>query len=145
MACGAVQIPLVMFLLTHAYFCLYHALSNIVIRRDVARDRKLGDSCKPSHGWRSHLCAGVCHGGHGDIHHITGAHWFCVLTGVFCPLIVLAVKQLTSGRTNAVLQQAWRCAVSILCSQGPRSHVHSWQSLLRHLFLGQLSCILYYG
>ena len=27
------QIPLVMFLLTHAYFCLYHALSNILIRR----------------------------------------------------------------------------------------------------------------
>ena len=34
-ACGAVQIPLVMFLLTHAYFCLYHALSNIVIRRTL--------------------------------------------------------------------------------------------------------------
>lgn len=30
------QIPLVMYLLTHAYFCLYHALSNMVIRRTLA-------------------------------------------------------------------------------------------------------------
>lgn len=38
------QIPLVMFLLTHAYFCLYHALSNVVIRRTlwVARARGAG-------------------------------------------------------------------------------------------------------
>jgi hypothetical protein len=29
------QIPAVMYLLTHAYFCLYHALSNLVIRRTL--------------------------------------------------------------------------------------------------------------
>jgi hypothetical protein len=29
------QVPIVMFLLTHAYFCLYHALSNVLIRRTL--------------------------------------------------------------------------------------------------------------
>ena len=27
------QIPLVMYLMTHAYFCFYHALSNVLLRR----------------------------------------------------------------------------------------------------------------
>ena len=37
-----VQIPLVMFGLTHAYFCLYHALSNVVIRRTLTAARAKG-------------------------------------------------------------------------------------------------------
>eukprot|EP00892_Ulva_mutabilis_P002606 jgi/Ulvmu1/12346/UM089_0030.1 len=36
------NIPLVMFGLTHAYFCLYHALSNIVIRRTLAAAKARG-------------------------------------------------------------------------------------------------------
>ena len=36
------QIPLVMFLLTHAYFCLYHALSNIAIRRTLLATKHWG-------------------------------------------------------------------------------------------------------
>lgn len=36
------QIPLVMFMLTHAYFCLYHALSNVVIRRTLSFVRGRG-------------------------------------------------------------------------------------------------------
>lgn len=31
--CGAAQVPLVMYLMTHAYFCFYHAISNLVLRR----------------------------------------------------------------------------------------------------------------
>lgn len=27
------QVPLVMYLMTHAYFCFYHAISNLVLRR----------------------------------------------------------------------------------------------------------------
>lgn len=36
------NIPIVMFLLTHAYFCLYHALSNIIIRRTRYATMHLG-------------------------------------------------------------------------------------------------------
>lgn len=39
---SCVQIPLVMFMLTHAYFCLYHALSNVVIRRTLSFARGRG-------------------------------------------------------------------------------------------------------
>jgi hypothetical protein len=28
-----VQIPIVMYLMTHAYFCFYHAVSNMLLRR----------------------------------------------------------------------------------------------------------------
>lgn len=31
--CCREQVPLVMYLMTHAYFCFYHALSNLVLRR----------------------------------------------------------------------------------------------------------------
>lgn len=31
--CFVLQVPLVMYLMTHAYFCFYHALSNLVLRR----------------------------------------------------------------------------------------------------------------
>ena len=36
------QIPIALFGITHAYFCLYHALSNLLIRRTLAEARARG-------------------------------------------------------------------------------------------------------
>ena len=34
--------PIALYLITHAYFCFYHALANVVIRRVKAASRSLG-------------------------------------------------------------------------------------------------------
>ena len=33
MTCFALQVPITLYFMTHAYFCFYHALSNMVLRR----------------------------------------------------------------------------------------------------------------
>eukprot|EP01024_Parvocaulis_polyphysoides_P064674 TRINITY_DN7528_c0_g2_i2.p1 TRINITY_DN7528_c0_g2~~TRINITY_DN7528_c0_g2_i2.p1 ORF type:complete len:288 (+),score=29.47 TRINITY_DN7528_c0_g2_i2:207-1070(+) len=36
------EVPIVMYCMTHAYFCFYHALSNVLIRRVQTRTQKMG-------------------------------------------------------------------------------------------------------
>jgi hypothetical protein len=39
---GWMQVPIPLYFMTHAYFCFYHALSNIVIRRTRTATHKYG-------------------------------------------------------------------------------------------------------
>lgn len=42
--CPSVQVPITLYLMTHAYFCLYHALANLLIRRVRAATSRLGSA-----------------------------------------------------------------------------------------------------
>jgi hypothetical protein len=39
------QVPLVMYLMTHAYFCFYHAVANLVLRRVRGSTAQAGTTC----------------------------------------------------------------------------------------------------
>lgn len=68
-ACPLAQVPITLYFMTHAYFCLYHALSNLLIRRARAAVARYGTTAQVCAlrcrrgvaGWRLRFRQRRCH------------------------------------------------------------------------------------